>query len=179
MEIYEEKVKSDFKGTIIDLETIGNFNRYPDSRAYKDIIPVIFGFIDNKKLKILCAKSKDSIPLLKKEIKKILPKLDRPFYAFQSDFERGTLFHFIGNPIEFEFELNKEKFEKKEKVIEFLRSPKYGDPFNGEGFKCKEAWLGGNIKDAINHNRSCLLKERDILKLRGSRKPDSLEFKKI
>lgn len=178
MKIHEEEIDSDFEGTIIDLETIGHFNNYPDSRRYKDITPVIFGFIDNKKLKILCAKNKESILLLKEQIKEILPKLKRPFHAFQSEFERSVLFHFIGHSVDFESELNQEKFEKKEKVVENMDIPKYGDPFKGEGVLCMNAWINGDIDKAIAHNRSCLLKERDILKLRGNRLPNPIIFKK-
>src|SRR3989338_4381314 len=112
MIIHEEKINSNFNGTIIDLETIGGFSNYLDSRRYKDIIPVIFGYINNKNLKILCGKNKGSIQLLKQKIEEILPTLKRPFHAFQSDFERGTLFHFTGKVIEFESELNTEKYEK-------------------------------------------------------------------
>lgn len=175
---HEEKINSNIEGTIIDLETIGYFDDYPDSRRYKNITPVIFGYIDNQKLKILCAKNKDSINLLKKKIEELLPTLKRPLHAFQSDFERGTLFHFLGNPIEFDYELNIEKFEKKERVVELMNIPQYGDPFRGSGVRCMESWLAGDIDKAIKHNRSCLLKERDILKIRGNRKPDKLKFKK-
>ena len=45
VKVYSENILSDFKGSIIDLETIGNFLNYEDSRRYKNIIPVIFGFI--------------------------------------------------------------------------------------------------------------------------------------
>ncbi len=46
---HSENVGSNFDGTIIDIETIGSFERnYNDSRYYQNIIPVIFGFIDKK-----------------------------------------------------------------------------------------------------------------------------------
>ena len=60
--IQKEKLKSKFKGTIIDIETIGEFsNKYEDSRKYKQIHSVIFGFIDNSGLYIFCAKNKIEI----------------------------------------------------------------------------------------------------------------------
>ena len=178
MLIHTEKSNANFKGTIIDLETIGDFNYYNDSRRYKDITPTIFGFIDGEMLQIFCAKNKSSIPLLKKKILNILPILKKPFHAFNSDFERGVLFHFLGKKIDFDSELNKEKFEKKEYAIQALKIPCYDDPFLGDGKSCMVAWLNGNIGKAVAHNRSCLLKERDILMFRGNRKPDVLEFKK-
>ncbi len=178
MLIHKERLNGNFKGTIIDLETIGNFNYHNDSRRYKDITPVIFGFIDNEMLKIFCAKNESSISLLKKKILNTLPILKKPFHAFNSDFERGVLFHFLGKKVNFGSELNKEKFEKKEYAVQALKIPDYDDPFFGDGKSCMMAWLKGNIYKAMAHNRSCLLKERDILMFRGNRKPDALEFKK-
>ncbi|MBU0963281.1 MAG: hypothetical protein KKD48_05235 [Nanoarchaeota archaeon] len=178
MQIYKEKIKSNFKGTIIDLETIGNFKDYNDSRRYKEIIPVIFGYINKRGLNIICAKTTKSIDKLKNKIKEILPKLDKPFYAFNSDFERGSLFHHLGFLVEFHNELNKEKFEAKRFAVSTLKIPNYDDPFNDNGLLCSKAWERGEINEAIAHNRSCLLKERDILLKRGFREPNILNFVK-
>lgn len=178
MIIHEEKVDSNFEGTIIDLETIGEFSQDYDSRKYQKIIPIIFGFIDNKTLKIFCAKNESSIAQLKEIIKTTLPNLKKPFYSFNSDFERGTLFHFLGKQVNFEGELNSTRFERKENVIINLKLPSHGDPFAGNGFECMKAWQKGEHEKAIAHNRSCLLKERDILMTRGFRKPDILELNK-
>jgi len=52
VKIYSEKVKSDFEGTIIDIETIGYFMELNDSRRYSKITPVIFGFIDKNVKKV-------------------------------------------------------------------------------------------------------------------------------
>jgi len=175
--ILQENLKSEFEGTIIDLETIGNFdNRFSDSRRCKDIVPIIFGFIDNKGIKILCAKNKDSIEKLKSEIINHIDSLKRPFHSFNTDFERAVLFHYLSKPIEFEREINKEKFEKKEYIVQTLKIPNYDDPFWGDGRACMNSWLKGNIEKSILHNRSCLLKERDILLKRGFRKPDELKL---
>jgi len=177
MLIHEEKIDSNFKGTIIDIETIGKFRReHKDSRQYQEIIPVIFGFINKDGLKIYCAKTNKSISKLKEQIKNILPTLEKPFYAFNSDFEKGALFHHLGEPIFFEEELNQRKFESKKSAVALLDIPQYDDPFNDNGLLCMEAWINGNIKDAVSHNRSCLLKERDILLKRGSRESPKLRL---
>jgi hypothetical protein len=176
VKIFEEGVKSDFQGTIIDLETIGFFQNYDDSRKYKQITPVIFGSINKDGLRILCAKSSSSIQLLRCNILDLIDKLDRPFYAFNSLFERGVLFNHLSRPVEFEKELNKETFEKKETIVSALKIPNYEDPFFGDGKACMMAWLRGDINHAILHNRSCLLKERDLLLKRGFRKPDELRI---
>ena len=172
-----EDIKSDFEGTIIDLETIGEFDRgYDDSRQYRNVIPVIFGFITKDGIRIICAKNTDSIPKLKTNIIETLSSLERPFYAFNTNFERGVLFHNINKKIEFERELNLERYEKKMATIQSLKIPNYDDPFNDNGFLCSQSWLKREIDKAISHNRSCLLKERDILSKRGFREPDGLEL---
>jgi len=177
IKIYDEEIKLDFKGTIIDLETIGYFDdRYEDSRRYRDIIPVIFGYINRDGIRILCAKDQDSISELGKEIIKVLDSLEKPFYAFNTHFERGVLFNHIGKKVVFEGELNWEKFESKRRAIQFLGIHNYGDPFNDNGLLCSQSWSKGNIDHAVLHNRSCLLKERDILFKRGFRKPDKLRL---
>jgi hypothetical protein len=177
IKIYSEEIKSNFEGTIIDLETIGYFDdRYVDSRRYRNIIPIIFGYISKEGIRILCAKNEDSIPKLQEEIVGLLDSLEKPFYAFNTEFERGVLFIHLRKEIEFEGELNREKFESKRRVIQFLGIPNYGDPFNDNGLLCSQSWLKGKIENAILHNRSCLLKERDILLKRGFRKPDDLRF---
>ncbi len=177
VKIQSEAIKSNFKGTIIDIETIGQFNKnYKDSRYFKDIIPIILGFINKDGLKVYCAKKQTSIPKLKANIKIILSNLDRPFYAFNSIFERGVFFHQLKDSITFEHELNTEKYEAKRYAVAKLNIPQYDDPFNDRGLLCSKAWLNGNLGKAIAHNRSCLLKERDILLKRGIRKPDELKL---
>lgn len=177
IKIYSEEIMSDFEGTIVDLETIGYLDdRYDDSRRYRNVIPVIFGYMNRNGIRILCAEDRDSISELGLEIIKVLDSLKRPFYAFNTDFERGVLFNHLRKKVAFEGELNLEKFESKKRVIQFLKIPNYGDPFNDNGLLCSQNWRKGKIDHAILHNRSCLLKERDILLKRGFRKPDQLRL---
>jgi hypothetical protein len=180
VEIYKEVVKSDFKGTIIDLETIGEFCGYYDSRKYKNIVPVIFGMINSDGMEILCAEKEGLIPKLLEKIKEVLPNLQRPIGAFNANFEMGSLFHNTGERLEIEMELmNRDetgKFEKKAEVVKKLKIPNYDDPFNDIGRLCIDAWKNQELDKAIKHNRACLLKERDILLKRSFRKPDGLRF---
>jgi len=63
---HKEDISSNFEGTIIDIETIGEFrNQYPDSRRFKSIQLVIFGFINRYALQILCAKGMGAIEELR------------------------------------------------------------------------------------------------------------------
>jgi hypothetical protein len=88
----------------------------------------------------------------------------------------GSLYHNLNQKIMFEGELNKEKYEAKRTAVHLLNIPQYDDPFFDNGLLCMQAWEIGKTREAIAHNRSCLLKERDILLKRGFREPDSLVF---
>jgi hypothetical protein len=173
-----EKINSQFMGTIIDLETTGNFLhfQYDDSRTYRDLKLTILGYINKNELNILCAKGDKGIKELIEETKAIVPSLKKPFYAFQSRFERGVFYHACGLEIEFDGELNNQTFEKKLNACAELGVPDYGDPYNHDGLKCSQAWERGDYKNAIKHNRNCLLTERDILLKRNYREPDPLNF---
>ncbi len=175
---HKEDITSNFEGTIIDIETIGEFdNRYNDSRRYKDIQLVILGFINKYALHILCAKEMRAINELRGRTGKIIDSLERPFYAFNCNFERGVLFYELGEEIDFDGELQEAR-ESKAKAIRHLGIPNYDDPFYDRGLWCMDAWHNGEFDAAIAHNRACLLKERDILLRRGFRTPDELKFVK-
>lgn len=180
VKIYEEVENSDFEGTIIDIETIGDFDSsYRDSREYRYLLPVIFGYITNSGLKIYYVEKKKEVGDLKQKIVEVLPRLKTPLYAFNCEFETCVLFHSCGQSVKFDCELNQEKFEWKGDVVKLLGIDSYNDPFNDVGRLCRESWLRGETEKCIRHNRSCLLKERDILLERGFRKPDDLALVSI
>ncbi|MFC1986510.1 hypothetical protein ACFLWC_05920 [Chloroflexota bacterium] len=173
---HKEDISSSFEGTIIDIESVGEFlNQYPDSRRYKDIQLVIFGFINRCALHILCAKGTEAISDLRGRIENIIDSLERPFYAFNTDFERGVLFYELGKETDFEGELQEWR-ESKANACSYLGIPNYDDPFYDKGYLCMKAWESREFDRAIAHNRACLLKERDILMKRGFIKPAELKF---
>lgn len=173
---HKQDISSSFEGTIIDIETIGEFlNQYPDSRRYKDIQLVIFGFINRHGLHIFCAKGIEALSELRERTAIIIDRLERPFYAFNCDFERSVLFYELGEEIDFGGELQEGR-ESKANVRNYLSIPNYNDPFYDRGLWCMNAWHNGEFDAAIAHNRACLLKERDILLKRGFRIPDELKF---
>ena len=173
-----EDISSDFEGTIIDIETIGEFlNQYSDSRRYKNFRQVIFGFINRYGLQIFCAKGMEAISELNGKVESVIDGLGRPFYAFNSGFERSVLFYELGEEIDFERELQEGR-ESKANARSYLGIPNYDDPFYDSGFLCMKAWEAGEFDRAIAHNRACLLKEKDILLKRGFRTPDELKFVK-
>ncbi len=175
---YIEETKSDFEGTILDIETIGDFDRsFPyDSRHYQKLKQVILGYIDKDRLYISCAESVEGIEKLKSITPDIFSGLKRPFYAFNCNFESCVWFHHIGIQIVFDGELQGEPYESKKNAILRLKIRNYDDPFYDQGRFCISAWHNQDFKKAIAHNRACLLKERDILLKRGSCKPDKITF---
>jgi len=174
----KEDTSSNFEGTIIDIETVGEFrNQYLDSRRFKDIQLVIFGFINKDALQILCAKGMGARNELRERTEKIIASLERPFYAYNTEFERSVLFYEFGKEIDFERELQEGR-ESKARARNYLGIPNYDDPFYDYGYLCMKAWEAGEFDRAMAHNRACLLKERDILIKRRFRKPDELKFVK-
>jgi hypothetical protein len=173
-----------FKGTIIDIETIGEptknstYKAFNDSRQCENLQQVILGQIDDKGLQIFCAEGIEAIEELKSQTEQIINRLERPFRAFNADFESSVWFHHIGIIVNFDEELQKMKFEKKKDAVTELGIPNYDDPFYDVGLLCMEAWKNGEFAKAIAHNRACLLKERDILLKRGSRIPNVVQFNK-
>ncbi len=173
---HKEDISSNFEGTIIDIETIGEFlNQYRDSRHYKDIRLVIFGFINKYGLHIFCANEIGTISELREKTEAIIDSLEKPFYAYNTAFERSVLFYELGKEIDFDRELQ-EGYESKANARSYLGILNYDDPFYDNGYLCMKAWENGEFDRAIAHNRACLLKEKDILLKRGFRKSDELEF---
>ena len=178
--IIRENTLSNIDGTIIDLETIGEFAReYNDSRLYSQLKPVFFGYMTKAGLTIICTKRESQIEQLLSDLPEIISNLSRPFYSFNTQFEMGVLFHNLRRKILFDRELQKEKFESKREAVRELKLDNYDDPFNDEGKQFLPNWKKGNMKDCIAHNRADLFKERDILLKRGYGKPDELKCVKL
>ncbi|MFB0557347.1 MAG: hypothetical protein ACETVW_05780 [Dehalococcoidia bacterium] len=160
-------MNSDFNGTIIDIETIGEFDYNPvyedDSRRVKNIQQVILGLFGKKGIRIFCARGKDTIRELNSLTAQILDRLERPFYAFNANFESGVWFHQLDKKIIFDGELQGFPRENKGNARKSLGIPNYDDPFNDDGYLCMIAWERRQFEQAIAHNKACLLKERDIL----------------
>jgi hypothetical protein len=175
-----EEAKSDFEGTILDIETIGEFDpACPyDSRHYRKFKQVVFGYIDKDHLHIYCAQNPEGIEKLKLMTPEIFAALKRPYYAFNCNFESGVWFHQAGIQINFDGELQGEPFESKKNAILLLKIRNYDDPFFDKGQLCIKAWSDLHFEKVIAHNRACLLKERDILLKRGHCEPDKVHFVK-
>lgn len=175
-----EDVTADFDGTIIDIETTGEFcGKYNDSRRCQNLNQVILGLFGKKGIRIFCAEGKNSIAELAALTKQILDnKLERPFYAFNTNFESSVWFHQLDKKIVFDYELQGFPRESKSTARNSLGIPGYDDPFDDDGKLCMLAWDRGQFDQAIAHNRACLLKERDILLKRGPFTPFLLEFNK-
>jgi hypothetical protein len=175
---YHEETPFDFEGTIIDIETIGEFDpAFPyDSRHYRKMKQVIFGYINKDQLHIYCAQTLEGTEKLRLMTPEIFAGLKRPYYAFNCNFESGVWFHQAGIQINFDGELQGEPFESKKNAILRLKIPNYNDPFWDKGQMCIKAWHDLAFDKVIAHNRACLLKERDILLKRGTTEPDKVHF---
>lgn len=170
---HHENQDSIYKGTVIDIETKGEFcDQFKgDSREYKDLQIVVFGYINKRGLHIYCAKDDKDISILEEKTKQILGTLDkeRPLYAYNCQNEMSVFFHRLNLKLPFdgELQIQSRPFKSKETALRELGIfDSYGDPFKNEqkpGKACGLAWMSGHYDDAIKHNRACLLKEQRLL----------------
>lgn len=161
-----ESVDFRFAGTLIDFETIGEFDRqYPsqDTRRYANLKPIIFGYITGRVLVQYCAEGPDDIEALVRVMNDRLPNLSGPFYALNCHFERGVSANscaYVPQPL---VDVRGHRYSgSKWAIREQLGIPQYSDPFDGDGLRCMREWGLGNYPDCLRHNRACLLIERDI-----------------
>lgn len=160
-----ESTKMRLKGTIIDIETIGEFDQefHPhDYRHYRNLKPTILGYITGNVLVQYCAEGHQDINNLIEIISDTIPRLEDPFYALNRHFERGILHNACGLEPIF-IDVRGPLTGSKWAIREILGIPTYDDPYDGEGYKCAEGWLVGDHENCLKHNRACLLIERDIL----------------
>ena len=172
MKTYHESQNLDYKGTIIDIETIGDFKKgFPkyDSREFNGIQIVIFGYINSKDLFIFCAEGVEDISQLESTIKpwvKDYP-ISKPLYAYNCHHEMGVIFHHLGIEVTFDYELQFKEYQRKEEWMQQLGlTETFNDPFHymlKPGLQCRFAWQNNEFDKAIQHNRACLLKEQSIM----------------
>ena len=153
------------RGTIIDLESIGGFDRaYTswDPRQYAYISPTIFGYITGETLVQHCAEGEEQIQDVVEIMKYTLPELEKPFYALNCSFERCIIANTCGQTHTFRDVRENKYHGSKWAIRQRLGIPTYDDPFHGDGLRCIHEWHRGNYHDCLRHNRACLLIERDI-----------------
>jgi hypothetical protein len=175
-----EHVDTNFEGALIDIETIGQFyGPWRDTpplgsdyiSRYKLMRITTVGILSDDTLTIFIANDVDCLDAFQKKAMEIMRRSNKPCYAFNKTFEEGCYFWNSGRKIlEYEYELQQYPLEKKENVVMQLGIDDYRDPFHGDGSKCKKAFLKGDLKSIISHNRACLLKESKILEKRGAQR---------
>jgi len=162
---HQEHSSMRIKGTIIDLESTGEFDRaYPpwDPRQYANINPTIFGYITGETLIQYCAEGEKEILKIVDIMNDALPGLEEPFYALNCNFEGCVITNTCGHIHPF-LDVREDKYYgSKWAIREQLDIPTYDDPFHGDGLRCMHEWHQGNYEDCLRHNRACLLIERDI-----------------
>jgi len=182
---HHENQDLNYSGTVIDIETIGEYcKQYKihtedtitprDSREYQDHKLIIFGYINKRGLHIYCAKDQKCIPELEEKTKQLLKVIveEKPLYALNCHQEMSVFFHQLNMKIPIDKELQSREFESKDQALRDVGIyESFGDPYHNKykgGLSCREAWEQGDISSAIKHNRACLLKEQALmLKGRG------------
>jgi hypothetical protein len=176
---HKRQTDFNYQGTIIDIETIGDYvaHVFPqyDSREFKNIKVVIFGYINKDGYHIYCAEGVDELPKLKEFVMPIIDKIEHPLYALNCHHEMGTIFHDYGIKLVFDKELQARDYERKEDALLAMGiDPKtFNDPFQNKrsgGLACKIAWESGQYNLCLQHNRACLLKEQALM-LKGRGRP--------
>lgn len=190
----ERRLNEKMEGTIIDLESIGEFNGGAGIDQYRQIRPIVAGFFCDDRIEILyiTGETEKDFKCLRTAVLKKLQKVNRPFYAFNSDFEMGVLYWFLGETVLFDRDLmfkvttscGQKVWESKGTVVKNLGIPNFDDPFWDQGYKVPDAWKNFQrtgdfnvLQRIIRHNRACLLKEYHILKERKKWREIKNEYK--
>ena len=152
------------EGTIIDLETIGPLHdSIKGTKRYREVKPYLFGYLSGNRIVQKYVEKSDHISALLEFIKETnFADFQKPLYAFFVEFETGVIYCSTGKRFLFDRELKKGKGSKEELVKKFGIS-NYDDPFPGQGIRLIQEFENGNIEGPLQHNKACLLKERDIL----------------
>ena len=155
------------QGTLVDIETTGLNSKYDEI--------VVFGYVQGSRLEIICRTSEKEKPFVA-QIAKLVPRLPRPFYAYNLSFEKEFLkakgMHIEGIDL---FRPWKEKAE-----MLHLKWPKLDELFShAENYFSEpvisgkdvpllwEAFLrtgdGDYLQQIVRHNESDLLRELYLL----------------
>lgn len=173
----KEMRDSRIDGTIIDIETTGDFQKSPDPGdmqdylvRYEKIKITAVGTLNKNSIMVFVAKGRQSLSRFQEKAIRIMSSAGHPLYAFNKSFEEGCYYWNSGKRmLNIEHDIQKFQFEKKENVVVELGLHQHNDPFHGDGSLCKRAFELGKLHDVIAHNRACLLKEYYIFRKRGAR----------
>lgn len=155
------------RGTLLDIETTGL------NVGFDEI--VVFGYIQENRLEIICRTSRDEEPFMA-QITKLVPSLPRPFYAYNLSFEKEFL-KARGMNIE-GIDLFQPWKEKAEEL--HLKWPKLDELFSHAEHYFNEPVVSGKdipwlwerflntgdedyLQQIIRHNESDLLRELYLL----------------
>ncbi|MHA2024685.1 MAG: hypothetical protein ACW98U_02195 [Candidatus Thorarchaeota archaeon] len=176
----KERVKTVFDGSIIDIETIGDFSEVNRGtppmgsdylKRYRSMRITAVGVLSAGKLTICVANGYENLDAFQKIATKVMRDTSVPLYAFNKTFEEGCYFwNSEERSLEIDYELQQAVLERKEDVVKALNIDDYDDPFHGKGVRCKSAFASGDLQSIMKHNRACLLKENQILSKRGAKK---------
>ena len=155
------------RGTLIDIETTGLDSDYDEI--------VVFGYVQGNHLEIICRTSEKEEPFIA-QLAELVPKLPKPFYAYNLSFEKGFL-KAKGMNIE-GIDLFQHWKEKAEEL--YLKWPKLDELFSHAEHYFNEPVISGKdvpllwerflhtgdkdyLQQIIRHNESDLLRELYLL----------------
>jgi len=155
------------QGTLVDIETTGLDSNYDEI--------VVFGYVQGNRLEIICRTSKEEDPFIA-QLAELVPKLPKPFYAYNLSFEKGFL-KAKGMNIE-GIDLFQPWKEKAEEL--YLKWPKLDELFSHAEDYFNEPVVSGKdvpqlwerflhtgdknyLQQIVKHNESDLLRELYLL----------------
>lgn len=178
-EKYEEEINTGFEGTVIDIETIGDFGKAPwvesnkaDHLArFQQMKITTVGVLNDNTLQVFIAKNIESLDNFQQKAVEVMREARTPTYAFNKSFEEGCFYWNSNREIlDIDFELQASSREKKIDAVKDVGIANYDDPYFDVGKMCVDAFQRGELDEIIQHNRACLLKESQILLKRGAKK---------
>jgi hypothetical protein len=161
----------DFEGAIIDLESDGApFIDYLEGAyQYSKHSATSFGILDEDSVEVIAKTCRGTQLQFVNEIEQALEKRDRPYFAFNTEFDMAILSKLLEREIIFDGDIMVERVKKEIQVRNFGIS-NFDDPFNGNGGLAGFSWKRHletkeikHVQDIMAHNRACVLKEYSLL----------------
>ena len=160
-----------FEGTIIDLKSDGGpFLNYLDGAyRYSKHQALSVGIMDEDNIEVIAKTFQTTPEQFAITIEKSLGARNRPYYAFNAEFDMAILSDLLRDEIVFDREIKVEK-ETKEIQVKNLRISNFDDPFRSDDSQAGNLWKkhletqdNAHIYNIIAHNRASVLKEYYLL----------------
>jgi hypothetical protein len=174
MENFQGKYRS-FEGAVIDLESDGEpFQDYLyGAHRYAKHSATSFGILDKDHVEVITKTYETTDEQFVQEVEKALHEINRPYYAFNAEFDMALLSKLLDKEIAFERDVMV-IYAKKELLVGKYGISNFDDPFKGEGNLAGISWKKHlqtrdmkYVLHIVAHNRACVLKEYSLLLYHG------------